>query len=324
VPAGFLIMDEHGPRKLPDGRPDLRIAVLPPDRVTWFDTWDAVGLRGSQSQDFAVDDVFVAEEWTGSFFADSSSNAPCFRLPPMPTAPLHAAIVVGALKGMVDDLGSLAEIKKPAFGPGKTLAQDPVFTNRFGERAADVDMLDIANHHVAATFMRMARAGRAPDPQEYQRLHAVNARIHHAATEIANDLVGLAGSTALYMSNDMQRRWRDIRCAAQHVSASPGNYTALGAFSPALQRRTQGTEPAAGYLSGSPRRYQLLSLIRRGFPSAPSWRADVPREEIMFSAPLMLAGSVSAAISARMSIGVRARCLAFAITASSKARSCTC
>jgi hypothetical protein len=32
------------------------------------------------------------------------------------------------------------------------------------------------------------------------------------------------------MSNDMQRRWRDIRCAAQHVSASLGNYTSLGAF----------------------------------------------------------------------------------------------
>jgi len=226
VPAGFLISGERGPRKLPDGRPDLRLAVLPPDQVTWFDTWDAVGLRGSQSQDFAVDDVFVAEEWTGSFFADSSIDAPWFRLPPMPTAPLHAAVVVGALKGMVDDLGSLAETKKPAFGPGQTLAEDPAFTNRFGERAADVDMLDVANHHVATTFMRMARAGQAPDP----RLHAVNARIHHAATEIANDLIGLAGSTALYMSNDMQRRWRDIRCAAQHVSASLGNYTSLGAF----------------------------------------------------------------------------------------------
>ena len=32
------------------------------------------------------------------------------------------------------------------------------------------------------------------------------------------------------LSNDMQRRWRDIRCAAQHVPASLGNYTSLGAF----------------------------------------------------------------------------------------------
>jgi alkylation response protein AidB-like acyl-CoA dehydrogenase len=77
--------------------------------------------------------------------------------------------------------------------------------------------------------MELARAGHSPDPQEHQRLHAINTRIHHAATDIANDLIGLAGSTALYMSNDMQRRWRDIRCAAQHVSASLGNYTTLGA-----------------------------------------------------------------------------------------------
>lgn len=230
VPAGFTIAEGSGPRKRPDGRPDLRIAVLAPDQVTWFDTWDAVGLRGSQSQDFAVEDVFVAEEWTGSFFADSSINAPWFRLPPMPTAPLHAAVVVGALKGMVDDLGTLAATKKPSFGPGTTLAEDPAFTNRFGERAADVDMLEVANYHVATRFMQLGRADGPPDPREYQRLHAVNARIHQAGTEVANDLIGLAGSTALYMSNDMQRRWRDIRSAAQHVSASLGNYTSLGAF----------------------------------------------------------------------------------------------
>ena len=241
IPAGFLILDENGPRRLPDGRLDLRLAVLAPDQVTWFDTWDSVGLRGSQSQDFAVDDVFVAQEWTGSFFADSSIDAPWFRLPPMPTAPLHAAVVVGALKGMVDDLGALAATKQPAFGPGTTLAEDPVFTSRFGERAADVDMLDVANHHVALRFMQLARAGGGPDPQEYQRLHAINARIHHAATEIANDLLGLAGSTALYLSSDLQRRWRDIRAAAAHVSASPGNYTALGAsLSGAPARRAGG------------------------------------------------------------------------------------
>lgn len=230
VPAGFLAMEENGPRRLPDGRPDLRIAVLPPGQVTWSDTWDAVGLRGSQSQDFSVEDVFIPEEWTGSFFAPSSIDAPWFKLPPMPTAPLHAAVVVGALQGMVDDLGTLAETKKPSFGPGTTLAQDPTFTSRFGEVAADVDMLDIANQHVATTFMAMARTGEAPDPREYQRLQAVNTRIHHAGTELANDLIGLAGSSALYMTSDLQRRWRDIRCAAQHVSASLGNYTAHGAL----------------------------------------------------------------------------------------------
>lgn len=228
VPAGFLVMDENDPRRLPNGARDIRVAVLRPEDVRWYDTWDAVGLRGSQSQDFEVSDLFVPEEWTGSFFGGSSINSPWFSLPPMPTGPLHAAVIVGALRGLIDDLSALAPTKKPAFGGGATLADDSIFTTKFGELASQVDILDVANHHVAATFMEIGRSGDAPDRYEYQRLQAMNARIQRSATGIADEFIALAGSTAVYSSNSMQRRWRDIRTAAIHINAGLGSYTHLG------------------------------------------------------------------------------------------------
>jgi alkylation response protein AidB-like acyl-CoA dehydrogenase len=229
VLAGFLIMGEAGPLRLPNGAPDIRVAVIRPDDVTWHDTWDSVGLRGSQSQDFEVHDVFVPDDWAGPFAGPSSIDSPWFSLPPMPTGPLHAAVSVGALQGMVDDLGALAATKKPAFGGGQTLADDPVFTTSFGELGTQVDMLEAVTLTVATTLMEIARSGDV-DPVRYQRMLTMNAHVQRHATTVADQLMALAGSSSIYTANSMQRRWRDIRCVAQHLNAGTRNYTALGTF----------------------------------------------------------------------------------------------
>jgi hypothetical protein len=39
----------------------------------------------------------------------------------------------------------------------------------------------------------------------------------------------LSGSAGVYMSNRQQRRWRDLRCAAQHQAANIGNYALYAA-----------------------------------------------------------------------------------------------
>jgi L-rhamnose mutarotase len=35
----------------------------------------------------------------------------------------------------------------------------------------------------------------------------------------------LSGSGAVYSKHRQQRRWRDMRCVAQHVAANIGNYS---------------------------------------------------------------------------------------------------
>ncbi|MFD5232129.1 hypothetical protein ACFWJ5_27090 [Streptomyces qaidamensis] len=60
--AGFVV---EGAPPLPDGRPDMRVALFRPEQATFLDPWDAVGLRATQSTDFTMDDVFVPERFTG-------------------------------------------------------------------------------------------------------------------------------------------------------------------------------------------------------------------------------------------------------------------
>jgi indole-3-acetate monooxygenase len=47
------------PASTPDGPPETHAVFLPDADCTVLDTWDAVGLRGSGSHDFAADEIFV-------------------------------------------------------------------------------------------------------------------------------------------------------------------------------------------------------------------------------------------------------------------------
>ena len=48
--------------------------------------------------------------------------------------------------------------------------------------------------------------------------------VHHEATQVMDQIVMLSGSAGVYSSHRQQRRWRDLRCVAQHQAANIGNY----------------------------------------------------------------------------------------------------
>ena len=52
-------MDGETPCQNPAGTPVLRAVWVPRESVTIVDTWSVMGMRGTGSQDFTVDDVFV-------------------------------------------------------------------------------------------------------------------------------------------------------------------------------------------------------------------------------------------------------------------------
>ena len=61
-----LVMDGERPRLTPDGTPETRDMWIPADAAIIEDTWSVVGMCGTGSHDFRVDDVFVPATHTFS------------------------------------------------------------------------------------------------------------------------------------------------------------------------------------------------------------------------------------------------------------------
>ena len=231
VSLGFLVKDELGIRKAPDGKhPDMRFCVIPKEGVEVIETWDAVGLRGTRSDDLAVKDVFVPEAWQGSLFGKSSINAPILGIRmPFATGPHHSAVVVGLLRGAIKELAAAALTRKPAFNPTTVMKDDPVFRSRFGELAARVDGISALADQCIRILENCDREHRDVDAMEGARLTASVSLIHHEGTAVIDQIMGLSGSGSLYMSNRQQRRWRDMRCVAQHQAANIGSFSEYAA-----------------------------------------------------------------------------------------------
>jgi alkylation response protein AidB-like acyl-CoA dehydrogenase len=75
-----------------------------------------------------------------------------------------------------------------------------------------------------------ALAGAPLDPDLALRARGAVALAHTECVDIVNQAFTLAGSNALYNTSTLQRRWRDVRTAAQHAAASPEVYQLLGAL----------------------------------------------------------------------------------------------
>jgi alkylation response protein AidB-like acyl-CoA dehydrogenase len=225
--AGFVI---DGAPPLPGGGLDIRVALFRPDQVAFLDTWHAVGLRATQSNDFTMDDVFVPEHHTGPLMGDNNIPAPIFNLPYSPTGASHDAVILGALKGALGDLAELAASKRPAFNPKVLLGEDPVFQEQFANLELRTTALTALSERTTRSVENRALAGETPTPFEWFSYTGGTQHIHHEGIRILNEVMTLAGSSGLYEANALQRRWRDIRCVSQHVVGNNGAARRLGAF----------------------------------------------------------------------------------------------
>lgn len=225
--AGFVV---DGAPPLQDGRLDIQVALIRPDQVTFLDTWTAVGLRATQSNDFTMDDVFVPQHHTGPLFRDNNIPAPIYDLPYSPTGVSHDAVILGALKGALGDLAELAASKRPAFNPKVLLGEDPVFQEQFAELELRATALAALSESTTRIVDNRALAGEPPTPFEWFGYTGSTQHIHHEGIRILNEVMTLSGSSGLYETSSLQRRWRDVRCVSQHVVGNNGAVRRLGAF----------------------------------------------------------------------------------------------
>ncbi len=114
VAAGFMPMDDGEVRWVSEGIPDMRVAVIPRDEISFNDGWFVQGLKGTGSYDYSAENVFVPEHRTFELFVREPrrGTSPATRMGLMPvTAAGHASWALGVAKSMLDDVEELAATK---------------------------------------------------------------------------------------------------------------------------------------------------------------------------------------------------------------------
>lgn len=231
--AGCVVI-ENGQPRMGERGPETLIALVPARQAEFIDTWRSVGLRGSDSRDFELKDVFVAKDHTINLFDFNLPNQydePMFNMPfPVLTGPTHSAVCLGAVRGGLEDLATLASTKRSAFNPSQTLGESPVFQHRLAELAIRHAALEALTNRQVQDVARMVENGESASPLILAEGASRVGYVHQECTDILNQAFEISGSTPVYTRSALQKRWRDVRVAAQHFGGSTAQYPVYGAL----------------------------------------------------------------------------------------------
>ena len=209
------------------GVPATRLGVVPSREVQIDDVWHVSGLKGTSSNDIVVSDLFVPDEWTGTF-----AELPRVARHPLDQRPLlarfgseFAAVAVGIAQAALDDITDIARNKVPATSRSK-LAADPVAQYMVGQLATDLYMARTLLHQVARDDQASVPFG-PPGSTAMALRRARLSRAASVAASVVEGCYGVSGTTGLFESCPLQRRLRDVRAVTQHYMLS-----ARSAFGP--------------------------------------------------------------------------------------------
>jgi alkylation response protein AidB-like acyl-CoA dehydrogenase len=230
----------HCPVHAPDGAPKRDASGAQSERTMlvrtgdaqWTDVWHTVGLRGTASDQFALNDFFVRADHsiTRAFDRERRESGPLYHMGFHTCFAVgFAGVACGIARGALDDFIDVARNKVPRFG------RSPLRDNavvQSGLAQAEVHL------RAARGFVLQSMAGvwkdlaAGHDITDEQRVTVRMAATHaiHKAREAVDFAYNAAGATAIFEGHPLERRFRDIHTVAQQIQGRLSHFETVGAW----------------------------------------------------------------------------------------------
>ena len=211
------------------GRPAVRTLLFPADQARLLDNWNPIGLRGTASDSYTVEDVFIPEAFS------STREDPTLRREPgalyaFTQQGLYAVGVAGVALGTADAMlrqfVALAAGKTPR---GLALLADDAQVQ--AEVARATAKLGAARAWLVEMLAEMVEAADPDEPlpvAERARLRLGCSHAIHAAIEVADFTYKAAGVDAIFPGSPFERRFRDIHTLSQQIQSRGAHFAAVG------------------------------------------------------------------------------------------------
>ncbi len=206
-----------------DGRPTPSLCLVPRAEVSIDDNWHVMGMAGTGSKNVVVDGAFVPDHRIlplpaaiGGWEARGRPDvAPLYRLPHVTTVPFHfCATSLGIAEAMLEDVVS-GLTGRNSFGTAVTEFQ--TMQMHIAEASAEIDCTRLLIKRDLSEAMEAMRDGRSLPLETRARNRRDQAYASRLCRQAVDRLFGAAGSHGIFQSNAVQRRYRDVRAAANHI-----------------------------------------------------------------------------------------------------------
>ncbi len=203
--------------------------VVPKDVVTLHDTWQTVGMRGTGSVDFTIDNAVVPDNrLIPQIGAEPISSDPLVRLPNFSILGAGvAAVALGVAERAWSEAVNLANERSPQFSrrllSQQASVQAAIARSRSRLDAAGGELFRSVEH-----AYELVLDGEKVPVASRVRIRGAAAHAVEESSAVANEMFRLAGGAAVYDSSVLGRCLRNLSVIPQHIMVAPRLFESLG------------------------------------------------------------------------------------------------
>lgn len=223
--AECKIYDGEELRRDAEGNERTKMLFIPASEITVHDTWDTLGLRGTASNDFSCEHVFVPETRGFQVLVDPPQHDwALYRTEPLAFIN-HGTHAIGVARGAID---TAIETAKSKVGWGGVMVSD---TPRLQSAVAEATgMVGAAANYLYESAWALWEEGLAgkTDTQTRARVRLATSHAMKASVQAVDMLHASLATSAVMSSSPLSRQLRDIHTASAHVMIGSMTFEAAG------------------------------------------------------------------------------------------------
>ena len=230
----------HCPIYQADGSPRLdangvqqeRTMLVRTQDVAWTDIWNTVGLRGTASDQFALNDCFVRSDHsiTREFDKECRESGPLYRMGAGTCYQVgFAAVACGIARGALDCFIDLAR-NKVARGSKSPLRDNAVVQSNLAQSEVNLRAARGFVLQSMADIWKDLSAGASITVGQRITVRLAATHAIHKAREAVDFAYNAAGATVIFDNHPLERRFRDIHTVTQQLQGQLKHFETVGAF----------------------------------------------------------------------------------------------
>jgi alkylation response protein AidB-like acyl-CoA dehydrogenase len=228
--AHVQIVEADGTRRRkPDGAPEIRTILFPLASATMYDVWDVIGLKGTGTDSYSVDNLFIPEKLAALRDEPDAlrETGPLYRLTTNIVFGLgFAAVSLGVARATLDAAVELARAKIPA--GIKAMRENNAVQGAIGRIEGNLRAARAYLYAATGEVWRdLSVTGKYTEEHRAALRLASTWTIHQAAS-VVDAAYHMAGATAVFSANKFERRFRDMHAIAQQIQARDTHYEDVG------------------------------------------------------------------------------------------------
>jgi alkylation response protein AidB-like acyl-CoA dehydrogenase len=214
-----------------NGSPVVRTMLFPKSNARMTDIWHVIGLKGTGSDRFSVEDLFVPERHTAT--RDDEARREAGLLYRFSSLQLYAAgfagVAMGIARSTLDAFVGLAHDKVP-FRSARTLRDNHLIQSQVAQAEAQLSAARaFLLRSLREITTEIARVGHITLDQRMTVRLASTFAIHQSL-QVVDTAYHAAGSTAIFEENPFERRFRDIHTVSQQLQGRQEHFETVGQY----------------------------------------------------------------------------------------------